>query len=75
VLIIDPDHADSKNKIRLLIKKLKNKENYLSEKYYSNNFQVIIEEKLSQRIKKMINKIFSENIFYINKSTSPLKFV
>lgn len=68
VLIIDPDHADSKNKIRLLIKKLKNKENYLSEKYYSNNFQVIIEEKLSQRIKKMINKIFSENIFYIDKA-------
>jgi len=46
-LIIDPDHADSKNKMRLLIKKLKNKQNYLSEKYYSIVDGYLIDKKIS----------------------------
>jgi tetratricopeptide (TPR) repeat protein len=47
VLIIEPDHADSKNKMRLLIKKLKNKENYLSEKYYSIVDGYLIDKKIA----------------------------
>ncbi len=34
VLIIDPEHTDSKEKIKLLIKKLKKEKNYLNENYY-----------------------------------------
>ena len=34
VLIIDPDHTDSKDKIKLLIKKLKKEKNYLNIEYY-----------------------------------------
>ncbi len=47
VLTIDPDHLDSKNKMRLLIKKLKSKENYLNEKYYSIVDGYLIDKKIS----------------------------
>jgi tetratricopeptide (TPR) repeat protein len=47
VLMIDPDYLDSKNKMRLLIKKLKSKENYLSEKYYSIIDGYLIDKKIS----------------------------
>lgn len=47
VLIIDPDHLDSKNKMRLLIKKLKRREKYLSEKYYSIVDGYLINKKIS----------------------------
>jgi hypothetical protein len=42
--------------------------NKFCDKNVNKSKQFIIEEKLSQRIKKMINKIFSENIFYIDKA-------
>jgi len=47
VLIINPDHLDSKNKMRLLIKKLKSKENYLNEKYYNIVDGYLIDKKIS----------------------------
>ena len=47
VLMIDPDYLDSKNKMRLLIKKLKSKENYLSEKYYSIVDGYLIDKNIS----------------------------
>jgi len=34
VLIIDPEHTDSKDKIKLLIKKFKKEKNSLNEKHY-----------------------------------------
>jgi len=46
VLIIDPEHVDSKNKIRLLTKKLKNKKYCFNEQFYSIVEDYLINNKI-----------------------------
>jgi superkiller protein 3 len=80
VLIINPEHKDSKDKIKLLIKKLK-KKNYLNEKYYCIIDGYLINNKIVNLRKKFGYKsyyklgIYYKNILLYDKAIKAFKNV
>jgi len=81
VLIIDPEHTDSKEKIKLLIKKLKKKKNYLNEEYYCiidgyliNNRIVNVRKKFGYKSYYKLG-IYYKNVLLYDKAIKAFKNV